>query len=179
MLCSFSPFFFLAGLAAVPGGRAGRLGVEAPHEEAGEQRARAVGPGGRAKRRCPCERRLGAGMPSWLSTGHQTRRVFLCKAVLTDPRLRSRVQGREASRIFPRDAASHGSADGLWLRTTAGINPGARSLVQPLRGSGAWEIPVDLQVMNWKLYFNKQTERAFLPRYTTLDGSENKIPVPK
>lgn len=52
MLCSFSPFLFPARLAAVPGGWAGRLGVEVLREEAGVQRARAMGPGGRAKQRC-------------------------------------------------------------------------------------------------------------------------------
>lgn len=50
--------------------------MEALHEEAGVQRARAMGPGGRTKQQCHV--RLGAEMvPSWLSTGHQTQLIFL------------------------------------------------------------------------------------------------------
>lgn len=60
-----------------------------------------------------------------------------------------------------------------------GLTPGLPILLQPQLEHKAQKIPVDPQAMEWKLYFNKQKERAFSPRSSALDESENKIPVPK
>lgn len=83
----------------------------------------------------------------------------------------------ETSQLFPRDTAHpiQAQTPGVCL----GLTPEVPILLEPLLENEAWKIPVDLQAMNWKLYFNKQMEGAFLSHSSALDGSENKIPVPK